>query len=765
MIKSLITLVLFVTLFSQQAFAQRLDNQKTYQLEGAGGYKTKEVQSPKSKSGVKFSEAYPEEINSENFPDMLDTFDYPNVEIKDLVQVMSELTGKRFIMADKIAGRISIMSPGPITIAEAYKAFLSALQMNDLTVVPSGAFLKIVRTRDATKDSIETYTGDYFPAADQMITKIIKLEYIPVAELDKSLRSLYSKDGDLKTYEPTNSLIISDYGSNVEKILGIIKELDVPGFEEKMEVIKIKYAQAKDIAELINNIINKGEDDKNVPRFRRRRDDEESSGSVSLSYVTPDERTNSVIVLGNKRGIEKAKELVATLDFKLEGDQQGGVYVYYVKYNNAEDIAKTLGGIADNSKKALEESAKKSGVSNPNAAPPDAAPKTPAQVFGSEVAIEADKNTNSLVVTASSQDYKRVLSILEKIDIPRDQVFVETIIMELSANNARDIGIDVANVVTNGEATETNPTDNFGLQGFFGNDNGGLKDSLADPIGFLGGLGGGILSFTAGKEKTIRIGDRNATVGSIVGMVKLLQQYRVGNVLSTPKIMALDNEEAILEIGQDIVVGNTVSANAAGGALQGQQRQKIATKLEITPSISPSTDSVRLKLKQTINDVANREGDFPDINEKLLQTNLVVPNGDTAVLGGLVSEKTSDTTRKVPLLGDIPILGWLFRSKSKSVDKSNLMLFITPKIVRNPVHQKALLDDQLDKRLKFIKKNMKGVDPHGEKVDELSKINKKSETIYDNEGETFKSNVFESDSSWDSETPEALKEFPATDSL
>ena len=759
MIKILITLVLLNSVCAQ---AQQLENQETYELEGAGGYKTQEVKSPESKSGVKFSEAYPEEINSKNFPDMLDTFDYPNVEIKDLVQVMSELTGKRFILADQISGRISIMSPGPITVAEAYRAFLSALQMNDLTVVPSGSFLKIVRTRDAIKDSIETYTGDYFPAADQMITKIIKLQYIPVAELDKSLRSLYSKDGDLKTYEPTNSLIISDYGSNVEKILGIIKELDVPGFEEKMEVIKIRYAQAKDIAELINNIINKGEDDKNVPRFRRRQDETESKGSVSLSYVTPDERTNSVIVLGNKRGIEKAKELVATLDFKLEGDQQGGVYVYYVKYNNAEDIAKTLGGIAENSKKALDESAKQSGVTNPNAAPPDATIKTPAQVFGSEVAIEADKNTNSLVVTASSQDYQRVLRILEKIDIPRDQVFVETVIMELSANNTRDIGIDVASIETQGPATPENPADNFGVQGFFGNEKGGITDFLANP---LGALGGGILSFAGGDEKTVRFADGSVrTVGSIIGFVKLIQQYRIGNVLSTPKIMALDNEEAILEIGQDIVVGNSITQNAAT-AVQSQQRQKIATKLEITPSISPSTDSVRLKLKQTINDIANREGDFPDINEKLLQTNLVVPNGDTAVLGGLVSEKTSNTTRKVPLLGDIPILGWLFRSKSKSVDKSNLMLFITPKIIRNPAHQKALLDEQLDKRLKFIKKNMKGVDPHGEKADELSKINKKSEDSFGDENSFRDDGNFRNNDDWETETPDDLKEFPATDSL
>ena len=699
--------------------------QRTYELEGAGGFKTEEMESPKSKDGVKFSEAYPEEINSKNYPDMLDTFDYPNVDIKDLVQVMSELTGKRFILSDKVSGKISIMAPGPITVAEAYRAFLSALQMNNLTVVPSGKFLKIVGTRDAIKDSIETYTGDYFPDADQMITKIIKLKYIPVADLDKSLRSLYSKDGDLKTYEPTNSLIISDYGSNVEKIIGIINELDVPGFEEKMEVIKINYAQAKDIAELINNIINKGEDSSKVPRFRRRESDKEAKGSVSLSYVTADERTNSVIVLGNKRGVDKARDLVKTLDFRLEGDEQGGVFVYYVKYNSAEDIAKTLGGIADESKKAQEESQKQSGVAqNTAVVAPDAAPKKSTQVFGSQVSIQADKNTNSIVITASAQDYQRVLSILDKIDIPRDQVFVETIIMELNADNQRQIGVDVASVSTQGEATQANPSDSFATQGFFGNEEGGIIDLLANPLG--GALGGGILSFAAGDEKFIRVGGtdgnggRIVPVGSVIGLVKLIQEYEVGNVLSTPKVTALDNEEAIIEIGQDIQIGQTVNNAVGGNTINAPLRQKVKTALEITPSISPSTNSVRLKIKQTINDVPNRSSSTPDINEKLLQTNLVVPDGDTAVLGGLVNEQTGKTTTKVPLLGDIPILGWLFRSTSTTMNKSNLMLFITPKILRNPAHQKALLNDQLDKRLRFIKKNMKGVDPHGEKADELS---------------------------------------------
>jgi len=736
--------LLFVFTISISAWAQSAPG--TFQVKGAGDYSSEESAVPKSKTtGVKLSEAYLEEINEKNYPDMIDTFDYPDIEIKEMIKIMGELTGKRFIYSDKISGKISIISKTPISMAAAWKAFLSSLQMNDLTIIRSGKFLKIIKARDAIKSNIETYSGTYFPDADQMVTKIIKLKYIPVTELDKSLRSLYSKDGDLKPYEPTNSLIVSDYGSNIEKIIGIIKELDVPGFEEKMEVIPIQFAKAKEIAELINKIINKGQKSSgSVPRFRRTRDSGSSNkGSVSLSYVTDDERTNSIIALGNAGGIKKAKALVKTLDFKLDGDQEGGVYVYYVKHNDAEEIAKTLGGIADDSKKAQQQGGGKN--SRTPLPPTVSAPKTPAQIFGSEVSVKADKNTNSLLIVASAQDHAKVKSILAKIDIPRDQVFVETVIMEIQADNARSVGIDVANITPAAGQGETvnNPATSFAINGMFGNEEGGLGEFLQNPLSVLGG---GIFSFGGGDDVFLNVQGQTVGVSSLIGFVKLLQTYNIGNVLSTPKIMAMDNEEAELEVGQQIVVGQQQVSNAAG-ATTSTQRADVNTTLTITPSISPESNAVRLKIKQTVKDVVNASDPNTPINSKALSTNIVVPNGDTAVLGGLVNETEAKKTTKIPLLGDIPILGWLFRSKTKRMVKSNLMLFITPKIVRNPAQNKKLLADEIDKRLTFIKKNMNGVDPYGLKIDEISKIN-----------------PLEEKSGWDEETPEELKEYPAIES-
>ena len=302
---------------------------------------------PKSTtSGLPFSQAFPEDINDRNYPDVIKNFDYPDVDIRDLVKVMSELTGKNFIVDPGVKSkRITIIARSPITVAQAYKAFLSSLAVNGITVVQSGAFLKVINSKNALKDNIETYSGEYYPTSDQLITKIIKLKYISAGELKKSLSSLYSRDGDLKSYEPTNSLIISDYGSNVDRIVKIVSQLDVPGFEEKMEVIPILYAAAKDIADLINEVINKGKSSGkgrygSVPRFRRNDKDAVKGKAVNLSFVTADDRTNSLIVLGNQSGIKKAKNLVKQLDFKVDADAQGGVYVYYIKHADAEEIQK-----------------------------------------------------------------------------------------------------------------------------------------------------------------------------------------------------------------------------------------------------------------------------------------------------------------------------------------------------------------------------------------------------------------------------------------
>ncbi|MCB9026864.1 MAG: type II secretion system secretin GspD [Bdellovibrionaceae bacterium] len=585
--------------------------------------------------------------------------------------------------------------------------------MNGLTVVPSGKFLKIRQARAAQRDSLETYTGEYFPNTDQIITRIIKLKYISADEVFKNLRILNSKDGESHAYAPTNSLIITDYGSQIERVVNILRYLDVSGFEEKLAVIRIKFAKAKDIAELINKIINKdaGSSAPGIPRFRRTTSPDKPAGGGAESYslVVSDDRTNSLIVVGNDAGIKKIKILVSQLDFRLRPEDAGGVHVYYVRHGEAEKIANVLGGIASESKKSQQDK----GGSNNNPSfnrSSDNSGGISEAVFGGDVKVTADKDTNSLIITASKQDYEVVKNILSKIDIARDQVFVKTVIMEMSAEKKMDWGVNYYQFDKNSKG--------MGRVGFRGTSN--LQD-LINPAGDSGAIFG----FGSGEQFDINIGGATTTVSSLVGLVKLLQGNVGGNILSTPQIMAMDNEEATIEVGEEVPVGRK-DTTTGSSVTSGIERKEATIKLVLTPYISPDTDSVRMKIDQQVKQVSNRQVQAKDLadssvvlNTRTIKTTLVVDSGDTAALGGLMNNSESEEVNKVPILGDIPIIGWLFKSRSVKSAKTNLLVFITPRIIRNTEDNSEVFNNKLDERISFIQRHMGGRDPYGSEIDNL----------------------------------------------
>lgn len=670
------------------------------------------------KTGKELSGAGIEDINNENFPDMIESFDYPNADIADIVKAISELTGKNFIVDPQVRGKITIIAPSRITVAEAYKAFLSALAINGLAVVPGDGFYKIKQARAAQRDNIDTFSGAYYPSSDQMITRIIKLKYISADEVNKQLRILTSTNGELVPYTPTNSLIVSDYGANMDRIQKILDQLDVQGFEEQLEVMRVRYARAKDIADLVDQIINKGEKKNQfgagVPRFRPAGTPDSGGGSGAEVYnlVVPDERTNSIIVVGNKAGIEKIRKLVSRLDYPMRPDEQGGFNVYYLRHAEAEPIANVLNGIASESKKAQEAAASKQ-------APALGGPTGQVQVgpaatavFGGDVKISADKNTNSLIIVASKQDYDTIKVLLSKIDIPRDQVFIKSIIMEMNAINTNSWGVDYYKF-----AADTN---GVGRIGFRGSDNLGSLTSPANDQGAILGFGsGGLVDLdfgTLGKFK----------VTSLTGLIRLLKSTSNANILSTPQVMALDNEESLIEVGAKVPVSLSSTQNAAGVTAPQVNRENVTTKLTITPYISPDTDTVQMKIDQEVNDIQSTKIEATELSKvaiatstRKIKTQVVVNSGDTAVLGGLMKDDDRENTTKVPILGDIPILGWLFKSKTTGRQKTNLVVFITPKIVRNPAQNSAIVDEKINERIEFIQQNMNGRDPHGKAIDSI----------------------------------------------
>jgi general secretion pathway protein D len=667
----------------------------------------------------KFAKANIEDINDANFPEMIDSFDYPNVDIQEIVKAISELTGKNFIIDNGLRGKISIIAPSKITVAEAYKAFLSALAINGYAVVPQGKFLKIRSARNAQRDSIETYSGDYYPNSDQMITRIIHLKHISAEAVNRDLRILSSKDGEMSIYPPTNSLILSDYGANIDRVMKIISQLDVPGFEDQLEVIPVKYTKAKDLADLIDKIVNKGQGNTNnrnggftagVPRFTRPTSGTQGSQGSAYYMVIPDERTNSLIVLGNKAGISRIKKLLSQLDFRIKPEDNGGVFVYYVKHGDAKKIAATMQGIA---KDAAPKSNAASGGVAPGLQLTAQGVTTTQEIFGGDVKITADEGTNSLVIVASKPDYDIVLGLLNKIDIPRDQVYVETIVMEMRSTDALDYQIGYFKFDSSGAKS--------GFNGFSDN----TLTGLLTPTGG----NGSILGFGSGDKVTITptTGGTPTTIASLLGFVNFLKKNANANVLSTPQILALDAQEAEIEVGDKVVTGSTATSGANGAATVVTPTFEDATiKLKIKPFISPTSNSVRLEIDNQVKQLslASTPAKFKDETQPLatrrVKTNISVNNGDTAVLGGLMKEDDIEQISKVPLLGDIPILGWLFKSKSTSKSKTNMLIFLTPKIIRTQEDGSMLLGKKLQERQNYIK-SIGGRDPYGEAVDKLQK--------------------------------------------
>ncbi|WP_415063999.1 type II secretion system secretin GspD [Bdellovibrio sp.] len=661
----------------------------------------------------KFAKAPIEDINSANFPETIESFDFPNVEITDVIKAISELTGKNFIIDPGVRGKITIIAPSKITVAEAYKAFLSALAINGFTVVPSGSFLKVKSARNAQRDNIETFSGAYYPNSDQMITRIIHLKHISAAQVNRDLRILPSKDGEMNIYEPTNSIIISDYGSNIDRVMKIISQLDVPGFEEQLEVIPIKYAKAKDLADLVDKIVNKGSKSQGsapgtftagVPRFSRSASATSQQGA-SFFMAIPDDRTNSIIVVGNKSGIVRIKKLISQLDFKIRPEESGGVYVYYVKNGDAEKIAQTLQGVT---KDATPKPATGGSLLSPIGA--SGQMQAPQEIFGGDVKITADKTTNSLVITASKQDYEVVLNLLGKIDIPRDQVFVEAIIMEMSANDGNSWGVGYYKYGDSG----------YGKVGF----NGGMN--LNEFLSPTGG-NGAVIGFGEGKvvEVTDPVSKTTLKIPSLVGFINFLKTTKKANILSTPQLTTLDNQEGEIEVGDKVVVGsNATSSGTSGTTITTPVFEDATIKLTLKPFISPSTNAIRMEIKQQVSQLstASTPKAFQDSTQPLakrsIKTVINVNNGDTAVLGGLMKEQDIESVTKVPLLGDIPIIGWLFKSRTIVKDKTNMVVFLTPKIIRSSADANQIVSKKLNERIDFIK-SQGGVDPFGKKMDEV----------------------------------------------
>ncbi|MCK4502431.1 MAG: type II secretion system secretin GspD, partial [Desulfuromonadales bacterium] len=581
------------------------------------------------------------------------TLDFQNVELVDMIGTISELTGKNFVYDESVRGKVSIISPKPVSVDDAYRLFSTVLRIKGYTIIPSGKVNKIVSIRQAKEENLPLSDGRNL--GEQFITRIIELKNLDAkVVVDTILRPLTPKTSYVVAHVPTNTVVITDSAANIRRLFKILTALDNSWANDKMEIVPLQFSKAEDTALIVMQILEGGAA---VPVRGAK-----SATSVTKKLrgqVIPYARTNKLMLLGDDKFIEQTKKLIAKLDEKADAGR-AGVHVYYLEHAEAVPLSETLNKIIAGAKKQ-------------RSAKPDA---TSAEIFG-EVAITADKPTNALIVNATVEDYENVQDLIKQLDIKRKQVFVEALILELSMDALMDLGTSLQGVLETGSdsvifgttnAAETaSPTDS-------------LLTQAVDSV-LLGGMFNPINTVINGEP---------ITIPALSALIGLSQNDTNINILSAPRLLTSDNEEAEIIVGSNVPIITSKTKDNDGNPVNSVERQDVALTLRITPQITEG-NLVRLKVYQEISDVAlsneknvglaNDVG--PILTKRVLRSTIVAQDGKTVVLGGLFQTNKQDQVTKVPLLGDIPLLGYLFKRRHETETKTSLLIFITPRVIRD----------------------------------------------------------------------------------
>jgi len=606
-------------------------------------------------------------------PEVVESFDFPDTDIMELTKHMQKLTGINLILDKDVKGKVSIIAPTAITVGDAWKAYLTALNMAGYTLVKSGAFYKVINARDIRYTPTKNYTGNYTPDTENYVMRVIALKNVSAAEIARNFRPFMSRYGRIIDIKQTNTVIMADTGTNINRLVKMVKFLDIPGFEETLQIVRVKNSSAQEIAKLLDSILKGGSGANARPvggaaTARFSGTGSEGSSSSVISRIIAEPRTNSIIAMANAEGAKQLRELIAKLDVKLVSAGSGRVHVYYLNYGDSEELAKTLSSIVSGN-------VSQAGGAGAAAAAPrftTAGGVAENAIFSAEVKITSDKNNNALVVTASPTDWLTLKDVIGRLDIPRDQVYVEGMIMEANVTKEKAFGTSFVGAYGQGNAQRAGlgSSDLFNLLG-------GNPTSIS---GFFAGIG-------AGGTRTVNIGGNNVKVSGVNALIRAVASHQNTNVLATPQILALDNTEATFEVGETVPIREQTLNNAGGNVGFNVRQQEAKLSLKITPQINKVTRFVKLKINQRIDDFQNvdpavsQAGNGVPTTIRSAITEVMVRDRDTIAMGGLLRDRDTVTFSKVPLLGDIPVLGWLFKSKSRRLDKVNLLFFMTPRIL------------------------------------------------------------------------------------
>lgn len=591
------------------------------------------------------------------------TINFQDVDISTVISSVSRITGRTFIVDPRVKGKVTIVASQEVAEEELYSIFLSILQVHEFAAIEDGGVVKIVPLARVKHDSsaldFESKASGTRPA-DSMVTRLYKLKHVRADKLVAILRPLVASKSYLAAQIDSNMLIISDRSANIGRLLKIIEQVDQPRSGE-IEIIRLEYADARDVVQIIEGL----------------EDNRQKGGGLRDVRLISDSRTNSVLLSGTDIKVLKVKTLVSYLDTPIEAE--GATQVVFLRYAKAKDLLPILQG--GNFAKNGRQTAKKGAASSPGS------PKV-------ELNVQADESTNALIITAPPAVSKNIMGIIRKLDIRRPQVMIEAVIAEVAIGVGAELGVQW-------RATDVESKNDEGVVGgtsFTSTSMPNINVLSSGDLSSLGEVAGLNLGYLDGANNILGAGI------NLAGLVSALESDGDTNILSTPSLVTMDNEEA------EIIVGNNVPFATGSYTSTGDnstpdnpfttfERQDVGLVLKVVPQINEG-DTIRLDIEQEVSNlvstITNNIAGLQITSTRKIRTSVMVDDGKILVLGGLISDDVQETEQRVPILGSIPLLGWLFRYNKTSHEKKNLMIFLRPFILRDSEDNNRITFDKYD---------------------------------------------------------------------
>lgn len=600
------------------------------------------------------------------------TLNFKQADIQAVISSVSEVTGKNFIVDPRVKGKVTLISQRPMDKGEIYQVFLSILEVHGYTAIPSGKTIKIVPDADAKHSGLPSASERRPGRGDEAVTRVIDINHVTAAQLVPILRPLVPPQGHLAAYPQSNVLIISDRSGNINRLVNIIKRIDQPSSGE-VEIVRLENAVASDLVRVLTSLQQQAT---------------QKGAPTEKPLLVADERTNSILIGGDRSNRLQLKAIISHLDSPSE--VIGDTHVVYLRYAKAKDLVPVLTGVGDTKKKAGQKG---------KAAPPS--------VSNQPFDIQADESTNALVITAAPTVFRSLKSVISQLDVRRAQVLVEAIIAEVSSDRAAELGVQW--LFDGSVSDKAVGAINFGGSG-------SSISSIASAGVAAGDTSAGVALSAIGAGATLGFGKFNSDTFNFAGLISALEGNGDTNVLSTPNLVTLDNEEAEIFVGQELSIPtgsftSTGSTTSSVNPFTTFERKQVGIRLKVKPQINEG-DAIRLDIEQTVDGIAGGSAGAGNIvtSERSIHTTVLVDDGKALVLGGLIKDDLVETEQKVPILGDIPLLGMLFRYKSVQKVKTNLMVFLRPTILRTKRDSLNLTRSKYDFiRSKQIALNEEGV--------------------------------------------------------